>query len=438
VTLRTLSRPVTYVHPGRQDLPMTNPPGPGPDPLGQQPYQQPGYPPAGQFPPGQFPPGQFPQYGGYGPPPVPPKKSKTGLWAAVGVVAVLVIALGITGFVAPGFFLTKTGSDAAGVDAAAQRVATAMGAADKATLTALSCHDADQTVSIVTHLLDEFSSAKILGPATKVSDTQYTVLIEVSASNTRSAQVTATLANEDSRWCLKKTVASADSQPPSSAPAPSGEAPVTIPTQRAAMPARTAPLPNPTSCQYPADTKTAAAKPATAPPDGQVPSSGTVPVTLQTSAGDIPLTLDRALAPCTVNNFLNLAKQSFYTGTSCHRLGVDAGLQMLQCGDPTGDGSGGPGYTFADEVFPELTYGRGVLAMANAGPDTNGSQFFLVYGDTQLPPDYTVFGSISDAGLQVLDKVARSGVDPQAPSQAQDGTGKPNIPVKFSGVTVGG
>ena len=158
-------------------------------------------------------------------------------------------------------------------------------------------------------------------------------------------------------------------------------------------------------------------------------------VRLETSAGAIGLTLDRALAPCTVVNFLSLAKQGFYNGTSCHRLSVTTGLQMLQCGDPVGDGTGGPGYTIKDETFPELKYGRGVLAMAKtAEPDTGGSQFFLVFGDTQIPPEYSVFGRIDDAGLEVLDKVAQGGIDTSKPGIG-DGSGPPKIPVTFTQVT---
>jgi peptidyl-prolyl cis-trans isomerase B (cyclophilin B) len=222
---------------------------------------------------------------------------------------------------------------------------------------------------------------------------------------------------------------------PSAPASPSAAPPVTIPTQRAAMPKRPTALANPTACAFPADTKTPASKAVKAPPNGNVPSTGTVNVMLKTTQGDIQITLDRALAPCAVDSFLSLAQQGFYTNTSCHRLGTGDGLQMLQCGDPTGSGSGGPGYTYKDEVFPQLTYGRGVLAMANAGPDTNGSQFFMVYGNAQLSPAYSVFGSISDAGLQVLDKVAKAGVDPAALASSSDGTGKPKLPVTFTAVS---
>ncbi|GAB3500142.1 peptidylprolyl isomerase [Amycolatopsis cihanbeyliensis] len=223
--------------------------------------------------------------------------------------------------------------------------------------------------------------------------------------------------------------AAADNPPTSSPEQP----PVQIPSERAPMPERTEALPNPVSCEYPEE-EGQTAKTAEPPNGGDVPSAGTVNVTAQTTAGDIPLTLDRALAPCTVNSFLNLVKQDFYTGTECHRLGT-RGLQMLQCGDPNGDGSGGPGYTIPDENFPELSYGRGILAMAKTqAPNSGGSQFFMVYGDAQLPPEYTVFGSIGDQGLEVLDKVAKDGIDQS--TAGQDGTGKPKTQVKFTGATI--
>ncbi|MCR6489950.1 peptidylprolyl isomerase [Amycolatopsis sp. OK19-0408] len=203
----------------------------------------------------------------------------------------------------------------------------------------------------------------------------------------------------------------------------------------APMPKRPKPLADPVTCAFTPDPTSPAPKKVALPPDGPAPSSGTVPVRLATSAGAIGLSLDRALAPCTVVNFLSLVKQGFYDGTSCHRLSVAAGLQMLQCGDPVGDGTGGPGYTIRDEVFPELTYGRGVLAMAKtAQPDSGGSQFFLVFGKTEIPPEYTVFGSIDDPGLAVLDKVAQGGVD-TAKSNIGDGSGPPKTPVTFTQVT---
>lgn len=218
-------------------------------------------------------------------------------------------------------------------------------------------------------------------------------------------------------------------------PALTQSAPVSLPGGRAPAPKRTKALADPVTCAFTPDPGSPAPKKATLPPDGPAPSSGTVPVRLVTTAGDIGLTLDRALAPCTVVNFLSLAKQGFYDGTSCHRLSVTSGLQMLQCGDPVGDGTGGPGYTIRDELFPEISYGRGVLAMAKTSePDTGGSQFFMIFGDTQIPPEYTVFGSIDDAGLAVLDTVAHAGIDPARPGIG-DGTGPPKIPVTFTRIT---
>ncbi|HYZ09804.1 MAG TPA: peptidylprolyl isomerase [Pseudonocardiaceae bacterium] len=212
---------------------------------------------------------------------------------------------------------------------------------------------------------------------------------------------------------------SADSQSPQ----------VDIPAERAEPPVRPQPLPPSVDCQYPAGPQPPA-KPVNPPPAGQTPTTGTVGVSLQTSAGTIPLTLERSLAPCAVKSFLSLTEQGYFNDTPCHRLTTGQGLQVLQCGDPSGTGTGGPGYSFADETWPELTYGRGYLAMANSGPNTNGSQFFLVYGDAQLPPAYTVFGTVSDEGLRVIDQVARAG--------AQGGTpdGPPATPVTITTATI--
>ncbi|WP_037303175.1 peptidylprolyl isomerase [Amycolatopsis orientalis] len=233
----------------------------------------------------------------------------------------------------------------------------------------------------------------------------------------------------------KGAVASPSSAPSSTSQQTTTQSPVQIPGERTPLPKRSAPLADPASCAYPPDSSGPVPKKATPPAPGPAPSNGTMAVTLKTTAGDIGLTLDRALAPCTVANFLSLARQGYYDGTSCHRLGT-SGLQMLQCGDPQGDGTGGPGYTIPDEVFPELKYGRGILAMAKKqAPDTGGSQFFMVFGEAELPPEYTVFGSISDAGLQVLDKVARGGVDDAKGNG--DGTGPPLVPVTFQSVAVG-
>ena len=200
------------------------------------------------------------------------------------------------------------------------------------------------------------------------------------------------------------------------------------------LPVRPTPLAASVDCQYPTTQQTPA-RPVKPPLAGPTSARGFVPVTMQTSAGAIGLTLDRALAPCTVNSFVSLAQQGFYANSPCHRLVTNPGLQVLQCGDPTGSGAGGPGYTIPDEVFPQLTYGRGLVAMANTGqPDSGGSQFFLIYGQTQLPPQYTVFASISPTGLEVLDQIAKAGDDRSL--EPSPGGGKPNQAVTITSVDV--
>ncbi|MEV4703360.1 peptidylprolyl isomerase [Actinoplanes sp. NPDC049316] len=178
-------------------------------------------------------------------------------------------------------------------------------------------------------------------------------------------------------------------------------------------------------CQYTPTPDEPAARPVPLPRDpAHTPDHGTVGVLLRTNLGPIPLTLDRAAAPCTVQSFLHLVRHRFYDRTICHRLTAYPTLSVLQCGDPTGTGEGGPGYRYKDELPTDLppaptdptgarrVYARGVLAMANAGPDTNGSQFFLVYADSALRPNYTIFGSAGPAGLRTLDRVAAGGVAP--------------------------
>ena len=214
-------------------------------------------------------------------------------------------------------------------------------------------------------------------------------------------------------------------------------APIQIPSEVKALPTRATPVADPATCEYRPSTEPAS-KEGTKAPEAGAPATGTASATIKANIGELKLTLDRALAPCAVNSFVSLVKQGYYDGTGCHRISTQ-GLQMLQCGDPTGSGSGGPGYTFDNETWPELTYGRGYLAMANAGgtepgKGTNGSQFFMVYGDAQLPPNYTVFGSVDEAGLKLIDEVARAGHDGSFDASA--GGGKPNKEVKFESVTI--
>lgn len=180
------------------------------------------------------------------------------------------------------------------------------------------------------------------------------------------------------------------------------------------------------ACTYSPDGQ-GAAKKVTAPPSDPS-ATGEVPVTISTSAGDLKVTLDADAAPCTTNSFLSLAEQSFFDGTRCHRL-TTQNIFVLQCGDLTGTGAGGPGYSFPDELKGTETYPAGTLAMANAGPDTNGSQFFIVYADTPLPPKYTVFGHLDEESTKIVAGIAADGTTTGGPD------GPPKTPVTITAVT---
>jgi cyclophilin family peptidyl-prolyl cis-trans isomerase len=165
------------------------------------------------------------------------------------------------------------------------------------------------------------------------------------------------------------------------------------------------------------------------------PAEGTTALLMSTNQGDLTLTLDRAKAPCAAASFAYLAQQKFFDGSTCHREVNSEGMGILQCGDPTGTGQGGPTYRYAEEVTPDTTYPRGAIAMAKGGaPGTTGSQFFLVFSDTQLPPEYTVVGTIDDAGLAVLDEIAKSGND--GSFEPSPGGGAPKIPVEIETISV--
>jgi len=149
-----------------------------------------------------------------------------------------------------------------------------------------------------------------------------------------------------------------------------------------------------------------------------------------TTQGVITVRMLTAEAPCTTFSFRFLASQRYYDQTHCHRLTIQS-IYVLQCGDPTGTGSGGPGYSFNDENLAGATYPAGTVAMANAGPNTNGSQFFFTWKDTTLAPDYTPFGMVI-SGMDVLQKIAAAGDD----SQNGPGDGYPNLYTEFHVVQV--
>lgn len=164
----------------------------------------------------------------------------------------------------------------------------------------------------------------------------------------------------------------------------------------------------------------------------QAPSAG-ASIVFNTNCGDITVALDPA-APKTIASEAFLAAEGFYDNTTCHRL-TTAGIFVLQCGDPKGDGTGGPGYQVADENLPtdvpdgQITYPAGTVAMANAGPGTSGSQFFIVYKDTVLPAGYSIWGTVT-SGLEMVQEIADLGVV----GGASDGA--PSQPVFIESATV--
>jgi peptidyl-prolyl cis-trans isomerase B (cyclophilin B) len=192
------------------------------------------------------------------------------------------------------------------------------------------------------------------------------------------------------------------------------------------------------------------------PPTSEVPKAGVQTMTITTNHGVIRATVDTAAAPCAAASLSFLASKNFYDNTKCHRLTNEGGY-VLQCGDPSQDptGTGGPGYRFADENLPTadpaasdgatadpsasasagpVLYKAGMIAMANSGPDTNGSQFFIVYKDSPVfEGKYTVLGRVT-AGLDVVENIAKGGVAEGSGSSATDG--KPKTEVTIQTLTV--
>ncbi len=184
------------------------------------------------------------------------------------------------------------------------------------------------------------------------------------------------------------------------------------------------------------------------PPSTNLPHAGTETMTIATNQGTITVALDVKNAPCAAASMSYLAGKGYFSNSPCHRLTND-NIYILQCGDPTGTGSGGPSYTFGDENLPSgkrPTYVIGDVAMANAGANTNGSQFFIVYRDTADKPDdgsgqpastldanYTIIGTVT-AGLDVVQKIAAGGLTPT--DATNPGDGKPKLPVTITTLTV--
>lgn len=168
------------------------------------------------------------------------------------------------------------------------------------------------------------------------------------------------------------------------------------------------------------------------PPDPKPTPTGNATAVFATNQGTITVTLDGASAPCNVQSIKYLISQKFYDNTACPRS-VNSGIFVVQCGDPSGTTSGGPTYTTKDEGLTKVSYTEGTLAMANSGPNTNGSQFFFITKDSNgsLGKNYSVIGHVT-GGLDILKKVATGGDD----GSNQAGGGKPNVPLYFKTVTL--
>lgn len=166
-----------------------------------------------------------------------------------------------------------------------------------------------------------------------------------------------------------------------------------------------------------------AAKPVR-PPSPTASTRGTAAVYLQTNYGPVVIELDRSNASCAVHNFTHLVRSLFYNHTQCFRLTNSTRLGVLQCGDIYRVEEGGPGYRFADEVTGTETYPRGTVAMGNQGPDTNGSQFFIVHSHANIAPAYSVLGHVT-YGMDTLDRIVAAGIADGATD------GLPKFPVRI-------
>lgn len=165
------------------------------------------------------------------------------------------------------------------------------------------------------------------------------------------------------------------------------------------------------------------------PPPIAIDQNKSYTATIHTTLGDMQVELLAKDAPKTVNNFVFLAKEGFYNNVKFHR--IIKGF-MAQTGDPTGTGAGGPGYRFEDEKVTR-DYKRGTLAMANAGPNTNGSQFFIMHADYPLPKNYTIFGQVTDKNsLETLDKIANVPVTTSSSGERS----KPTQDVVITGIDI--
>ena len=192
--------------------------------------------------------------------------------------------------------------------------------------------------------------------------------------------------------------------------------------------------------EVPAEQRSPTSKDVGVPPTTTPPSTGTQVMTIDTSFGPVEVTMDLAKSPCSAESFSYLASKQFWDGTKCHRMFPG----MLQCGDPSAkgagyretDGTGGPSYSYANENLPvdqRPAYPEGVVALANSGPDTNGSQFFFIYQDVELSPDYTILGKVTK-GLENIKKATEAGHD--GAFDPSPGGGHPKSDIEIKTLTV--
>jgi len=208
----------------------------------------------------------------------------------------------------------------------------------------------------------------------------------------------------------KKSVATPSATPPSTAtPSASATTPSATPSASATTPSMAATtLASGVACK---DTTALGHSPITITPPSTMTKGRMGTFTLVTNCGNIVIETNGVKAPVTMTALTALATGGYFNASLCHRL-TTAGIYVLQCGDPTATGSGGPGFTFQDENLPQQVannYPEGTVAMANSGPSTNGSQFFLVYANTTLGANYTIWGKIT-SGLNIVKAIAAAGV----------------------------
>ena len=235
------------------------------------------------------------------------------------------------------------------------------------------------------------------------------------------------------------TIAFTGSGTPKASPSASAKASASASATASATTSAAAVTEPATHCTYTQTAPTGKALMPTTSPDYKSAYTATI----NTNLGKVSINLLNSKATCTVNSFVHLAETNFWNGSQCHRVSNSDGLFMLQCGDPTvrasqklscsstALGTGGPGYSFADENLTGATYKAGTVAMANSGANTNGSQFFLVFKDTTLSPSYTPFGTIT-SGLDILQKVANAGTS----CTFSAGGGVPKEKVVINSVTI--